>query len=377
MKKPKSYAVFRHELFKQSEPFIREQADSVPGWTPFYTGRTRSAHPDVNSFALWDDTRMGGFSKGCQSILRSSKGYIEPLRDASVELIHAHFGVEGVYAEGLAKEMDVPLVTTFHGYDVTLKSSELLRSMKPAWINYVLFKSGLKRRGDLFVCVSRHIERMVLESGFPEGRVVTHYMGVDVDAFAYKPVAERSGNYILHVGRLVEKKGCIDLINAFRLIHRGHPDIRLVIVGAGPMERRIRDLVDSSGLSSHVDLLGGVPREQARKLMENALMLCQPSRTAANGDTEGLPIVLMEAAATGTPIVSTFHAGIPELIKQEVNGLLVEEGDVGAIAEAMRHYIISPAFASRVSAQAREIVEDSFNVKVQSAVLGRLYEGLL
>ncbi len=374
----KVFAVFRHELFKQSEPFITEQAEAVPGWSPFYVGRSRAIERnELNSFAMWPDCSMSKVSKGIQAVTRAHKSYLPSMTNAGVRLVHAHFGVEGVYAKGLALSMGVPLVTTFHGYDVTLRRRDLVGSLKPTWINYLLGRQSLGRDGDVFLCVSEHIRQKAAHLGFPEEKLRTHYMGVDLSKFSLTMPTDRSEDYILHVGRLVEKKGAADLVRAFSVIAKKHSSTRLVLVGAGPLQKPIEDLIDSLGLRERVDLLGGVGHERIVGLMEGARLICQPSRTAANGDTEGLPIVLMEAAATGTPVVSTLHAGIPELIEHECSGLLCEEGDVNSLAEMIDAVLDSNTLANRLASAARDRVQREFDVRVQSARLAAMYEELL
>jgi len=372
-------AVFRHELFKHSETFIAEQAESVPGWRPFFIGRSRAADgKEAASFASWTDcaNRPGLLHRIHQVATRSSRPYEAAIRSSGAKLIHAHFGVEGVYALPIAKALRLPLITTFHGFDATTSGRNLLFSGKPSWLNYLRHRSTLARRGDLFLCVSDHIRRKVVALGFPEHKTHTHYIGVDVDKFGFDRECQPGRQFILHVGRLVEKKGAVDLVRAFSKIADRFPEVDLKIVGVGPLESVIREQICRVGLSDRVRLLGALPHSEVRALMRRASLMCQPSVTARSGDTEGLPIVLMEAAASGVPVVSTFHAGIPELIEHGVTGLLSEEGDAEGLARHLVRMLENSGVRECFAVAARLTVERRFNIKCQSQKLGEIYGSL-
>ena len=125
---------------------------------------------------------------GWQMISRSSRPHLRLLAERRPALIHAHFGIDGVYALPLARRLGVPLVTTFHGYDATLSTAALLTS--PAWANYPLFRRRLARQGDLFLCASSFIRERVLAMGFPEARTKVHYSGIDYRSVRRRDPAE-------------------------------------------------------------------------------------------------------------------------------------------------------------------------------------------
>ncbi|MHB1240956.1 MAG: glycosyltransferase, partial [Gammaproteobacteria bacterium] len=172
--------VYRHNLFRISEPFIVQQAGRLRRFKPLYLGRFRygSVPLGAESLALEDLAGLGRFHRlVSQVITRDPRSYLRLLAGRRPALIHAHFGVEGVYALRLAKRLGVPLVTTFHGFDATLSTAAMLCS--PVWANYPLFRKRLARQGDLFLCVSSFIRERVLALGFPEERTHVHYIGVD------------------------------------------------------------------------------------------------------------------------------------------------------------------------------------------------------
>lgn len=369
--------VFRHELFKRSEPFIVRQAEAVSGFKPMYVGRRRFGDSPAGAehFALWEDRPTTLTTKLIQLATRDPSGYVQYPPCRSAALAHAHFGVEGVYALPLARSLDIPLVTTFHGFDATTSMGSLLRSRKPSWVNYALHRRALARRGQLFLCVSEHIRQRVLALGFPEQRTLLHYIGVDTESLA--PVWERPGGpTILHVGRLVEKKGCADLLRAFALLTTKHADAELHIVGEGPLLGLLQELASQLGIARRVTFFGSLPGERVLDLMRTATLLCQPSVTAASGDTEGLPIVLLEACALGLPIVATRHAGIPELVSEGRTGVLVDERSVEALSIALDDVLSESTARLAMAMAARKRVEDQFDLTKQSLALGDIYRRL-
>ncbi len=370
--------IFRHEMFKRSEPFIARQAEALNMIRPIYLGRKRfgAAPVQATHHALWDDLPSSFATRVDQLVTRNPLGYLACLKSEPVGLIHAHFGVEGVYAQPLARTLDVPLITTFHGFDATTSTRNLLGSRKPSWITYVLRRAELAREGRLFLCVSEYIRRRVIALGFPESRTLVHYIGVDTSEIV--PPADRRGRpTILHVGRLVEKKGARDLLLAFARLPRRHSSARLQIVGEGPLLPSLRKLADELGLTDRVEFLGPLPSEMVLGMMGEATVICQPSVTAASGDTEGLPIVLLEAAASGLPIVSTRHAGIPELIESGRTGILVDERSPGQLAAALDEVLADVAGRKRLALAARTRVEVDFDLKRQSNRLADMYRELM
>jgi colanic acid/amylovoran biosynthesis glycosyltransferase len=366
--------VFRHNLFKISEQFITQQAEQLKRYKPVYVGRLRYGKPPIGaeSLALRD---LGGWSRiGWQMVTRNPGPYQRLLADRRPALIHAHFGVEGVYALPLAKRLGIPLVTTFHGFDATLSTAALLTS--PAWANYPLFRGRLARQGDLFLCASGFIRGRVLAMGFPEARTHVHYIGVDCQAIAPRDPAEETPT-ILHVARLVEVKGAEYLIRAFARLARQHPIVELAIVGDGPLKSRLQELARSLGLAERVRFLGALPHEQVLAWMRKAAMLVLPSIRTSTGRVEGLGMVLLEAAATGVPAIGSSIGGIPEGIDDGLTGFLAPEKDVDALARRMGELLDNPALRREMGARARAFVAERFDIRRQTELLEGFYGSLL
>lgn len=297
------------------------------------------------------------------------------LAERGVALLHAHFGPEGAYGARLARAMGVPLVTTLHGFDVTVTKARLLASRKPSWVRYVTGRGALFRQCARFICVSEHIRRRAVRWGYPEDKLTVLPIGVDVDLIAPAPAPEAPR--VLHVARLVAKKGTADLLKAFAVVARAVPGAELVVIGEGPLRASLAALAVALGVGDSVRFLGAQPYPETLRWVRESRLLCLPSVTAPNGDEEGLGMVLLEAAATGRPVVGTDHGGIPEAVVDGTTGYLVPEHDVTALAERIVTLLRDPGLGERLGKAGREMVVDRFNLHRQTGRLEELYRSLL
>ncbi|MFD0969030.1 glycosyltransferase [Plantactinospora endophytica] len=341
---------------------------SDPAGVPAFSGRARSA-PDSVSVADFGRAAVLRYT-----LTRRSDRLRRLLAERGTALLHAHFGVEGVYAAPVARALGVPLVTTLHGFDVTVTKSRLLASRKPSWVNYVAWRGELFDTGASFVCVSEHIRRKALDWGYPADRLVVLPTGVDVDLIP--PADPVETPRILHIARLVEKKGTADLLRAFAVVRRAVPGAELVIVGDGPLREPLDGLARELDVSAAVRFLGARTHTETLDWLRRSRLLCQPSVTAASGDQEGLPTVLLEAAATGRPVVGTTHGGIAEAVTDGENGFLVAERDVAALADRLTVLLRDPQLCQRFGEAGRQTVVERYNLRRQTEKLESLYRSL-
>jgi glycosyltransferase involved in cell wall biosynthesis len=299
-------------------------------------------------------------------LLGSAPRLLARLREARPALVHAHFATDGLLALPLAEALGVPLVTTLHGFDVTRSRAALLRSGRPGWMRYALLGGRLRAHGALFVAVSDAIRRRALASGFPAERTVTLLNGVDLARFQ---AGTPEPGLILHVGRLVEKKGTALLLRAFAEVARRLPEARLVVVGDGPLRARLERQA-----GERVEFTGALPPDEVARWMGRAWGLAAPSVTAADGDSEGLPTVVFEAAAASLPVVASDHSGLPEAVADGETGFVVPEGDVAALAGRLETLLASADLRARMAVAARKRAEERFDSGRQTAALEDLYD---
>jgi glycosyltransferase involved in cell wall biosynthesis len=223
-----------------------------------------------------------------------------------------------------------------------------------------------------FVCVSKAIREIAERAGYPEQKLVVRYIGIDCEKFADAPATEREENLILFVARLVEKKGCEYLIRATAQLRERQRDARLVIIGDGPLREKLEQL--AAELKVPAEFLGVQGPDAVRGWMQRAKVLCNPSVTAANGDTEGLGMVFAEAQATGLPVVSTRHGGIPEVVRDGETGLLARERSVEELAQHLERMLVDQAFWTDCSERGKRWIREQFDIRGCTAGLEEVYD---
>jgi len=367
--------IYRHTLFKPSEPFIVDQAAQLRGYHPLFVGRDAQGAVPPGALTVSPAGCAGALWRRWHSLTGRPNRFLHALRPYRPKLIHAHFAIDGLFALPVAAGLDVPLVTTLHGFDVTLTPGGLARSLRPALWRYAVRHNDLCRRGDLFICVSEFIRGCALQSGFPANRLAQHYIGIDVDAI--EPGIKRDDRLVLTVGRLVEKKGTSDVIRAIGMLPERYKDVRLIVVGEGPLKRRLIALAQASGVAERVEFLGACVHERVHELMAKASVFCLPSVRARNGDAEGLGMVFLEAAAAEVPVVATNHGGIPEAVLDGATGFLVPERTPGALAERIAYLLDHPEVARSMGRAGRRLVKKKFDVRRQTERLELLYDTVL
>lgn len=367
---PVRLAAFRTQLFKPSEPFIAEQLAALPNSAVLLLGRQAFGAADAR-IASWTVASRGVWPARLAGAFGWPDYYRAPIQRHGAQLIHAHFAVDAFQVLPTARRLKLPLVTTLHGFDVTTHRSHFLRSRKPSLMRFALGQQRLQQQGDHFLCVSEFMRQQALKAGYPAARLQVHYMGIDPRPFA--AASHEGAPEILHVARLVDKKGTAYLIDAFALLARRHVEARLTILGDGPLRATLEAQVARHGLQGRVEFAGAVPHRQVRERMAAASVLALPSVTAASGDSEGLGLVLLEAAASGLPVVGTRHGGIPEAVSDGSSGYLVPERDAQRLAEALDALLNDAALRRRMGEAGRALVCTRFDIRTQSGTLEDIY----
>jgi glycosyltransferase involved in cell wall biosynthesis len=292
----------------------------------------------------------------------------EVLKREDVRLIHAHFGPSGLQMLPLAKALGIPLLVTFHGFD----ASSLLRSKRYAMDLSELFKYAH------LVTVSKLIADRLIKIGADPSKIEVHYIGIPVEDFQYVkriPIREKIARgdtlQFLQVSSMREKKGHKYTLAAFRDFLSYYPDSRLTLAGDGPLRNGIEKLCAELGIRDKVSFTGKVTQTEVISLMSNSDVFLHHSVTGGDGNQEGIPTVLMEAMATGLPVVSTYHSGIPELVRNGIDGYLVEERDIKGYVNKLKELVESN---TRYGENAAERVRLHFNISKQNKRLADIYK---
>jgi colanic acid/amylovoran biosynthesis glycosyltransferase len=355
--------VYRHRLAPLSEvEFLRRFYAGFERLAPVWLG----CHIDAGANALTKDPlRLGraGLLGALDRTLFRHFGLLPPqpdLRALQPRLLHAHFGRGGALALPIARTLGIPLVVTFHGADAT-KETHYRRRLVPRI--YARRLAALQREAALFVCVSEFVRERLLARGFPSDKIEVIHQGVELDVAEAGATGAAADPYVLFVGRFVEKKGVSHLIEAMRLLAARGSAARLVLIGDGPLSGALRE--QARGLK-RVAFPGWLPNAEVRSWMRGALVLCVPSVTAREGDSEGLPTVIFEAMAEAVPVVGSDHAGIAEAVEHDRTGLIVPEGDPRALAAALASLIERPELRRCLGTEARSVAAERFSALKQS-----------
>ncbi len=363
--------IYRDRLLPFSETFILNQADALSEYEPVLVGRRRVPGVDLSDreVAL---VSSGGWSGGVREARHlcgsPPTSLVADLASLSPTLLHAHFGPDALNALPLQRCLAIPLIVTFHGYDATQRGE--LRQGPLMW-RYGRRRPLLGERASLILAVSEHVRRHLLDLGLPEARIRTHYIGVDLAQFVPTPLDAREP-VVLGVGRFVEKKGFEFLIDAMAEVQRARPDAELVLIGSGQLGPQLR--TRANRMLRNVRIFGPCSPDVVRAWMGRARVLAVPSVTSRSGDTEGLPIALLEAMASGLPAVATLHAGIPEAVVDGTSGFLVPERDASGLAEGILGLLADDTGWTQFSAASRRAAEAQFDLATQTRKLESLYD---
>lgn len=369
----KNIGIYRRVFPLKSEAFIKEQTHNLLRYQPTFITNTLITEIPFQNISLSQSDFLG-IKQSLFLLTRSSYLFRKLLPVGKIDLIHAHFGPDGVYAMALAEKLKIPFLVTFHGYDITISRRALWRKGKFLYYQLIFHEEELKRKSAAFIAVSRFIHGKLLEKKYPEEKIIQHYIGVDTAKFS--PGEKAKERYILCVGRHTQKKGIDTLLRAFAQVANKHSDVSLVQVGTGSLTGELHALAKALGLEHRVRFLGAQTHEKVLDLMRGAEIFALASQTAENGDCEGLPIVLNEASACGIPIVSTKHSGIPEAIVDGETGFLVAERDDIALAEKLDIILSDPALGEKMGRQGREFVCERFDLRKQTLKLEAIYDSL-
>jgi colanic acid/amylovoran biosynthesis glycosyltransferase len=365
--------IFRGQLLPPSETFVLAQAVALERYRPVFCGLTDAPRslPVPRPIRLTrHDALFARYRMEAYRRLHWAPGFHRSVRRAHPALIHSHFAVDGTDALGMQKNLHLPMVVTLHGFDVSTSDEDFARSRSGRL--FLSRRQQLWQTASHFVCVSNAIREIALRAGYPEQKLIVRYIGIDCDKFAAAPAVDREENLILFVARLVEKKGCEYLIRAAAQLRARHRKARLVIIGDGPLRSELEQLALS--LRVPAEFLGVQGADAVRGWMQRARVLCNPSVTAGNGDTEGLGMVFAEAQATGLPVVSTHHGGIPEVVRDGETGLLARERSVEELASHLERMLADRAFWDACSERAKRWVREQFDIRRCTAGLEEVYD---
>ena len=375
----KRVVVFREDLLPPSQTFIKEQVLALKRWDPLLTGLRFVQGLDLRELncRLLSGWLPRRWSRKLVPPLRELElapaGMRRQLRALAPALIHVHFATDLVAMWPLLRCVQSPILVTLHGYDINIYE-EFWHEQGYAGRRYPARLRAIACDPRVhFIAVSKAIQARAIGYGIPPQKISVRYIGVDVVRFAPAglPVSQRKRK-ILFVGRMVAKKGAHVLIRAFAQMRNRLPDAELIMVGEGPDSAAAERL--AVDLNVPVSFRGEQRSHAVISLLSEARVLCLPSLTAANGDAEGLGMVLLEAQACGVPVVTSARGGASEGIIDGVTGFSFAENDVDELSERLYAVLTDDATALAMSHAARQFVLEAFDIRKCTRQLEDLYE---
>ncbi|WP_250123801.1 glycosyltransferase [Chroococcidiopsis sp. CCMEE 29] len=377
MSKKQSIIIYRDHLLPASETFVRAQAEALQHFTPYYVGSRLVQGlpvPKERTLVINRGHRLlGKANEYSFKLWGFAPTFFQQVRNLNPEIIHAHFGSDGALALPLARNLRVPLLITFHGFDAAGKDEYARRSFYSHQL-YLRRRELLKHETQMFIAVSEFIKKKLLEQDFPPEKIVVHYIGIDTELFRPNPVVVREP-IVLFVGRLTEKKGCEYLIRAMKGVQAAMPEVELVVIGEGLLRPSLERLAGE--MLRRYRFLGVQPPESVRAWMNRAKVFCVPSVTAESGDSEGFGMVFAEAQAIGLPVVSFASGGILEAVKHGETGFLVTERKWEELTMHILLLLEEEILWHCFSENGQHRVHTLFNLHKQTSVLENLYQQIL
>jgi len=289
-------------------------------------------------------------------------------KSENVRLIHAHFGYNGIKILGLKKRLNVPMVCSFYGNDVYLwtareKYCERLKH---------LFQSS-----EQMLVLGPYMKQRLIELGCPEEKIRIHHLGVPVAEMDYRPRELNNQPFrFLIASSFMEKKGIEIAIRALDIV-KNQVDFTVDIIGDGPLKKDLLALTNDLKLEEKIRYHGYQNYSSFLKIGMHSHVFLQASRIAKNGDKEGTPMSLVDAMATGLPVVSTHHSDIPEIVIDGVTGFLAQEDDPLDFAQCILKILDNADRFNAMSINSRKHILANFNIRVQTERIEGLYRNMI
>ncbi len=288
------------------------------------------------------------------------------LERRGADLMHIYFGHTGVHLLPFIECWRRPCVVSFHGADVMLKAANP---------DYATKLAKVFQASPLILARSRSLERRLIALGCPPEKIRINRTGVPLKQFPMiRRKAPTDGAWLfLQACRLIPKKGLTTCLRAFALFHRENPRAELFIAGKGPLQPTLEALAAELGITSRVHFTGFLSQADLLRLYHRCHIFMHPSEMPADENQEGIPNSILEAMATGMPVLATRHGGIPEAVEDGRCGALVAERDYTALAAEMKKMTRSRRSFAEMGGLASESVAANFEQRAQISLLEGFY----
>jgi len=292
--------------------------------------------------------------------------YTTTIQQLQPHVIHAHFGYDAYKLIGPARKSNVPLVVSFYGSDV---------SRLPKEFGWKKRYRKLAEEGSHFIAATEFMKEQLENLGFPGKRISIVPFGIDLTKFTFRKSYEQSSQ-IMMIGRMVEKKGFEYAIKSIANLKRANLDVTLNLFGNGPLKKELQTLASELNLNGNVKFHGYVPMKKIVGNLEKHSILLAPSVTAKDGDKEGLPNTILEAMAKGIPVIASKHAAIPEAVKDNETGFLVDERSPEQISDKITCILKDKEQINNIRIAARRYIEENHSIEGMVTKVESIYNNV-
>jgi glycosyltransferase involved in cell wall biosynthesis len=286
------------------------------------------------------------------NLTATQEAVAESLMAEGIECVLAEYGPSGVHILPMVKATGIPLVVHFHGYDAV--RHDVIQELGNKYREMFDYASSV-------IAVSKVMYQKLLDLGCPEEKLVLNTYGPHPD-FA-KVEAEHTHQHFVGLGRFTDKKAPYYTILAFRDVIEEFPGARLTLAGDGPLLDVCKNLVRYYKLEQFVKFPGPIQREKYIEMLKTCRAYVQHSLTPGSGDMEGTPLSILEAQSAGVPVISTNHAGIPDVVVHDETGLLSDEHDVQLMTEHMKTLLAIKNLAGKMGDKAKVRIQENYSLQ--------------
>lgn len=338
-----------------SETFIQAHKNLLAGNIKYYYGSYRYQYLEGEGSILKGAKRY--VSKGIAKLRNEprsaeKKALIKSWKKNKIDVILAEYGTTAAIYLDAIQTSAIPLVIHFHGYDATAhKTLEHFREEYRQMFNYATY----------IIAVSSIMHEKLIALGCPKNKLIKNTYGPNDLFLELKPQFLQP--QFIAIGRFTDKKAPYYTILAFKNVLKEFPEAKLIMAGDGHLLNSCENLVQYFGIANSVEFIGVITPEEYGTRLEESLAMVQHSITAQSGDMEGTPLAILEASAAGIPVISTFHAGIPDVIINEETGLLVHEHDVDGMSQNMVKVLSDKSYAMEMGSKGRNNIAKNYSMK--------------
>jgi colanic acid/amylovoran biosynthesis glycosyltransferase len=286
------------------------------------------------------------------------------------DLVHVYFGHTGVHLLPFIRTWRGRALVSFHGMDIMPREDE------PGYLDRL---RELLQVLPMVLARSESLAARLVDLGCAPEKIRINRTGIPLDAYPFlqRTPPPDGAWHIVQASRLIEKKGLDNTLEAFAIFQKTHPAARLTIAGDGPLGDPLRQMADGLGIGPAVRFAGFQSQEELARLYASAHLFMHPSRMTAKQDQEGVPNSMLEAMATGLPVVATLHGGIPEAVEDGRDGLLTPENDSAALAAALERISGSPELFGQLGSNAAQSVRRKYEQAAAIRSLEGFYRELI